>query len=237
MMKGFVFDIDDTLYSRGDMVWQAAVEAAGEVPADRNDFIGLFYLLADRNLPLVESGVISAQESNIRRFEGCFRNFGVSDPGGRGHFAAQIYAQLQHHITLSVPLAGLLDRLENAGCALAAVTNGESRHQWEKYHMLGLARWIPEDLMIISGEVGSTKPDPGIFRTAQERLSLPPEDLWMVGDSYTGDIEGAGKLLWHTVWLNRRNESATGVIPDLMYRDEYELARRLPEDTGCVLSP
>ena len=60
--------------------------------------------------------------------------------------------------------------------------------------MLGLARWIPEDLMIISGEVGSTKPDPGIFHTAQQRLSLPPQNLWMVGDSYTGDIEGAGKL-------------------------------------------
>ena len=236
-MKGFVFDIDYTLYSRGDMVWQAAVDAAGEVSADRNDFIGLFYLLADQNLPLVESGAISAQESNIRRFEGCFRNFGVSDPEERGLFAARLYADLQHHITLSAPLEGLLDRLMDAGCALAAVTNGESRHQWEKYQMLGLSRWIPEDLMIISGEVGSTKPDSGIFREAQKRLSLPPEDLWMIGDSYTGDIEGAGKLLWHTVWLNRRNEPVAGIIPDLMYRDEFELAERLPEDTGCVPAP
>ena len=43
-MTGYVFDIDDTLYCREDLIWQAANEAAEGVLSDRPGFIDLCYV-------------------------------------------------------------------------------------------------------------------------------------------------------------------------------------------------
>jgi HAD superfamily hydrolase (TIGR01549 family) len=49
-----------------------------------------------------------------------------------------------------------------------------------------LFRW-----MLVSEEVGAEKPSPVIFQEALRRSGLPPEDVWMVGDSWRDDIMGA----------------------------------------------
>lgn len=223
-MTGFVFDIDDTLYCREDLIWQAVNEAACGSLTDRNGFISLFYVRSDDNFHLVESGQITAQESNIWRFEECFRSFGVCDPEARALDAAKRYTDLQKHVTLSAPLEEMFGHLVRAGHPLAVLTNGETQHQWEKYRMLHLSRWIPEEHVIVSGEAGVTKPDPAIFRIAEQRLAMKPSDLWMVGDSLGGDIKGASLAGWHSVWINRRDEPSGSLSPDLVFRSEYELA-------------
>ena len=137
-MTGYVFDIDDTLYCREDLLWKAVNEATGNALSDRdrNGFIRLFYQLSEENLPLVERGEITAQESNIWRFVECFRSFGVSDPEAVGVTATDLYTDLQNHITLSEPLVRLMDHLSSSGCPLGVLTNGETSHQWAKYDML-----------------------------------------------------------------------------------------------------
>lgn len=228
-MTGYVFDIDDTLYCRENLLWKAVNEATGNALADRdrNGFIRLFYQLSEENLSLVERGEITAQESNIWRFEECFRSFGVSDPEAFGVAATDLYTDLQNHITLSEPLVRLLDHLSSSGCPLGVLTNGETSHQWAKYDMLRLDRWIPKERVVVSGEVGTTKPDIAIFRIAQQRMAMAPEDLWMIGDSYEGDIAGASRSGWHSVWINRRNEPVTDVTPDLMFANEYDMTNYL----------
>ena len=222
-MTGYVFDIDDTLYCREDLIWQAANEAAEGVLSDRPGFIDLFYVLSDENFPLVESGAITAQESNIWRFEQCLQRNGVTRSRERGVLAARLYTDLQNHITLSAPLASLLDHLKEEGYLLGVLTNGETKHQWEKYHMLDLGRWIPEDMVVVSGQVGATKPDPAIYRIAQQRMHLPADNLWMIGDSYGGDIKGASLAGWHSIWINRRNAPTQDITPDLIFRNEYDM--------------
>ena len=225
-MTGYVFDIDDTLYCREDLLWTAVNKTTGNALSDsvRNRFIRLFYKLSEEDLSLVEKGELTARESNIRRFKECFRSFGISDPEAFAIAALERYTDMQNHITLSDSLVRLLDHLSGTGCPLAVITNGEGSHQWKKYDMLGLERWIPKERMIISGEVGSTKPDSVIFSIARQRMAMAPEDLWMIGDSYGGDIEGASRCGWHTVWINRRHDPVTGVTPDLMFADECEMA-------------
>ena len=225
-MTGYVFDIDDTLYCREDLLWTAVNKTTGNALSDsvRNRFINLFYKLSEENLPLVESGQITAHESNIWRFEECFRSFGISDPEASGITAADLYTDMQNHITLPEPLVRLFNHLRSSGCPLGVVTNGAASHQWKKYDMLGLGRWIPKERVVISGAVGSTKPDSVIFNIARQRMAMAPEDLWMIGDSYGGDIEGASRCGWHTVWINRRHDPVTGVTPDLMFADECEMA-------------
>lgn len=54
---------------------------------------------------------------------------------------------------------------------------------------LGVARFFEE--VVISSEVGSSKPDPRMFRAALAACELPPEDCLHVGDDRSADGAGA----------------------------------------------
>jgi HAD superfamily hydrolase (TIGR01509 family) len=46
------------------------------------------------------------------------------------------------------------------------------------------------DALILSYEVGLSKPDPAIFRLVSDRLGLQPAEILFVGDTPSADIEG-----------------------------------------------
>ena len=48
-MKGLIFDIDDTLYSRQDLFVEAAREVTGSFIADASEFVRVFYAKSDLN--------------------------------------------------------------------------------------------------------------------------------------------------------------------------------------------
>jgi len=79
---------------------------------------------------------------------------------------------------------------------LGIITNGNSypRH-------LGLHRFFTE--VLLSTEVGLAKPDPAIYRLAAVRVGHAPEDLVMVGDSRTHDVDAAITAGWRAVRLDR----------------------------------
>jgi putative hydrolase of the HAD superfamily len=53
---------------------------------------------------------------------------------------------------------------------------------------LGIGSWL--DHVFSSAEVGSAKPDPGIFAEACRRLSVPAERILHVGDTLVDDLQG-----------------------------------------------
>jgi putative hydrolase of the HAD superfamily len=57
------------------------------------------------------------------------------------------------------------------------------------------------DVILDSALVGMSKPDPGIFRAALERLQLPPQEVTCVGDSFERDMIPARELGMKTIWL------------------------------------
>ena len=86
--------------------------------------------------------------------------------------------------------------------ALALVTNGASCLQREKLAGSGLAE-ADFDVVVISGDVGTAKPKPAMFRRALERLAVAAADAVMVGDSLERDVEGAEAAGIRGIWLNR----------------------------------
>jgi HAD superfamily hydrolase (TIGR01509 family) len=64
---------------------------------------------------------------------------------------------------------------------------------------LGLAEHF--DVMVDSARVGLRKPDPEIFRFATVKLSVAPEETFVVGDSYERDIVPAKTIGCRTIWL------------------------------------
>lgn len=61
------------------------------------------------------------------------------------------------------------------------------------------------DTFVISGELGCTKPDPLMFRTASERLGLEPDECVFVDDN-RDNLLGALSLGYHACGIARYNE-------------------------------
>lgn len=57
------------------------------------------------------------------------------------------------------------------------------------------------DVVIDSGRVGVSKPDPRIFMLALEKLDLRPEQAVFIGDSYERDMVPAAGIGMKTIWL------------------------------------
>lgn len=55
--------------------------------------------------------------------------------------------------------------------------------------------------VIESAVVGVRKPDPRIFQLGVEALGLAPDEVAVIGDSYTKDIVPAKSIGCHTVWF------------------------------------
>jgi 2-haloacid dehalogenase len=66
---------------------------------------------------------------------------------------------------------------------------------------------------VISEEVGSAKPDGKIFEIAFERMNNPrKEDVLIVGDSLSSDIQGGSQYGIDTCWFNpHRHPRPAGV--------------------------
>jgi putative hydrolase of the HAD superfamily len=111
-------------------------------------------------------------------------------------------------------LADLRERVS----ALVLITNGPGTTQRHKADATGLTELL--DAIVISGEAGVSKPDPGIFEIAARSAGVPLAAAWHVGDSLAADVAGAANAhLGAGVWLNRPGAPlADGARPD------YEIA-------------
>ena len=229
-MRGIVFDIDDTLYCRQDMLVKAAEAVLGVKVSDWSRFITIFYEKSDINMAALESGEITTRDINGWRYNETFRLLGLPYKPEDGVLATDAYLELQSHMALSEDMKKALDRFaSDKDTKLAILTAGESKHQWNKVDMLGLDKWFDRQNVIVTGEAGISKPDVRLCRMLENKLGLEPGELWMIGDNYDKDITGAIDSGWHSVWINRRCLPAPERMPDIEVRTDEELTKVLIE--------
>jgi len=102
--------------------------------------------------------------------------------------------------------------------ALVLITNGPGTTQRHKVAATGLADLL--DAVIISGEVGVSKPDAGVFEIAARAAGVPLAAAWHVGDSLANDVAGAANArLGAGVWLNRTGAARPADAP----RPDHEI--------------
>ena len=230
-MTGIVFDIDDTLYCRQDMLVKAAEIVLGVKVPDWREFIRIFYEKSDLNMAQLESGEVSTRDTNGWRYNETFRILELPYKPQDGVLAADAYLELQSHMFISDGLASLLDKLaSDPEIKLAILTAGESKHQWNKVDMLGLDRWFDRSLILVTGDTPYTKPDVELLRMMEKRLDLSPSDLWMIGDNYDKDIAGAITSGWHSLWLNRRGIPDPDALPDITVLNDDEFVSALAKE-------
>ncbi|VDN49122.1 2-haloalkanoic acid dehalogenase [Petrocella atlantisensis] len=97
------------------------------------------------------------------------------------------------------------------------ITNGITQRQKEKIVNTNLDRCF--DIIIISDEVGYSKPDKRIFKLALNKLDVQPETALFVGDNIEKDIGGCQNANINGIWFNPRK-----VINDTMIKPYAEIS-------------
>lgn len=206
MLKGIIFDYGGTLDTNGlhwaEVLWRQ-YEAIG-LPVSKADFREA-YVHGERTMgrqPLVHPTDDFRQVLVIKsRLQLQFlADKGVLDTDAwpietyAGRIADGGY-QVARAVTQSA--RKVIQRLKTK-YKLVLVSNfyGNIRTILEDFNLLCLFEEVVE-----SSVVGVRKPDPAIFALGVEALGLPPEQVAVVGDSYTKDILPAHSLGCRTVWL------------------------------------
>ncbi|MFN3648539.1 MAG: HAD family hydrolase [Armatimonadota bacterium] len=142
-------------------------------------------------------------------------------------------AERRKHYRLYEEAVEILERLGRE-YTLVLVTNGPSDFQREKIAALELERWVPH--LVVSGEVGSWKPDAGIFRHALGLAGARPGEAVMVGDNLERDIAGAQAAGIHAVWMRRYPHllPIPGITPDHEVEDLHGLVEHLERLRGSA---
>jgi FMN phosphatase YigB (HAD superfamily) len=87
------------------------------------------------------------------------------------------------------------------------VTNGFVEVQYEKFDKSGLRDCFAH--IVLSEEVGCQKPNPRIFEEALRMNGLQAEDVVMIGDSWSSDIQGAINAGIDQIWIKKSKEQGT----------------------------
>lgn len=87
---------------------------------------------------------------------------------------------------------------------LTVVTNGFVEVQYEKFDKSGLRDCFAH--IVLSEEVGCQKPNPRIFEEALRMNGLQAEEVVMIGDSWSSDIQGAINAGIDQIWIRKSND-------------------------------
>lgn len=203
-----LLDFDHTLFDSDGSEASAFAHALERSGVPRAE--GLYSTYQRINLGLwkqVEQGTLRPSVVGTRRFEDLVAEAGlVADPTELAYdFARAMGAEG----CLYPGVREILDNLAEMA-SLALVTNGIGAIQRARIERLDIDQYF--DAIVISGEVGTSKPGSRIFELAFSELGDPPKrTAVMVGDSLNSDIKGGADFGVDTVWFN---PSAAEAGPD-----------------------
>jgi putative hydrolase of the HAD superfamily len=191
VIRGVVFDVDDTLYLERDYVrsgFQHVARIAGS---------------GDAEVAALGHWLWSAYEAGIRG--DTFDRMLVAFPDvAERHSVPDLVAAYRRHepaIRLMAGTADVLDGLAARGLRLGVLTDGPVESQSAKARALALDRWF--DPIVLTAVLGPSAHKPGTmgFAAIAAAWSLQAEELVYVGDNPLKDFAGPRSLGWRTVRL------------------------------------
>lgn len=255
--RAVIFDLDDTLVWDERISRQALMETAARGASAHGLDAGRLMSAAQKaseDLWRAHAPVERCDELGIVAFEGMWGHFhgeedyvqhlrewtpqfrraiweralqgqGVED-GRLARQLADFFCQRRRELQDRLPGSEqVLHALQQAGVRIGLLTNGAASVQREKIEASGLGMYF--DAAVVSGEIGSGKPDVRIFHHLLQRLGVEPREALMVGNSLSRDIVGGKRAGLHTCWLasEGEDEPAGLVEPDFTIHSLGELPR------------
>ena len=198
VIRGVVFDIDDTLYHERNYVRSGFDHVAALVERSPGEGEALKRWLMD------------AFEAGVRG--NTFNRLLETFPTIAERFSVELASGVQ----------STLEALRTAGLRLGAISDGPLASQRAKADALGLQRWLDPIIFTDALGPGQTKPGIAAFEAIGGRWALPPDSLVYVGDNPEKDFAGPRALGWLTIRLRepgqlryRLEPEAEALGPDL----------------------
>jgi HAD superfamily hydrolase (TIGR01549 family) len=210
MVRAVLFDLDDTLFDHAGGARHALAAVQGCHPAlaamsfaalERRHAAFLEQLHAD-----VMLGRVPLEAARRERFRRLLAACGATTTDELATRLAATYRDTYRASRRAVAGAAALLAAVKQRARVGIVSNNLLDEQQEKLRVCALEGFV--DVLVVSEEVGASKPDPVIFEVALERLGCPPQHAVMVGDSWSADIEGARAAGVRAVWFNPRQDPA-----------------------------
>ena len=210
--NAILFDLDDTLFDHH----RASTRALRVLHAEYAYCID-FATFADKHGDVLEefhqhflSGQFTLDQARIARMKVLFAAFGRPMDDLTARRAARLYREQHQANRAVVPGARELLEALRGQVKLGIVTNNSTLEQHEKLRALEIAHYF--DTIVISEDVGATKPDRRIFGIALERAGATAEETVFVGDSWQNDVLGAIDSGIAAVWFNRHGKTETQAL-------------------------
>jgi YjjG family noncanonical pyrimidine nucleotidase len=209
MVRAVLFDLDDTLFDHHACA-RAALEAVHSAHACFN---GLPFdeferqharFLEELHLAVLDGrlGIDAAREERFRRL---FHAAGVA--ADEALLQATAAAYRERYLTARRAIDGAATLLPHVRrrARVGIVSNHLLDEQQQKLRHCGLDGHI--DALVVSEEVGVSKPHPKIFEVALDRVGVRADEAVMIGDSWSADIVGALTVGIRPIWFNRHRQA------------------------------
>ncbi len=192
MIKGVLFDLDDTLYDSSSFADRARREA--------------IKMMIDSGLNATEVEAYNILQRIIKQKGSNYtKHFDDLVKAIMGHYEPKIITMgiiTYHNVKFALlrpypDTIKTLIELKNMGLKLGVITDGITIKQWEKLIRLGIVDFF--DDVITSEEFGLGKPNIEFFEYGINKMELNPNETVYVGDRVDRDIIPAKKVGMHTI--------------------------------------
>ncbi len=194
-IKAVIFDFDNTLGDRFEYCYQTYRCFLKTFLPEVDDSSLLFESMLQDLVLYDEYGNVSDKGQILRAFE---KRYNV-----RIEMTGKEFARwwIEHQYLFTVLFPDTTDTVLKLRekYKLGILTNGAHIAQWGKVEKSGLLPYM--DAIIISGDVGVTKPDARIFEMMADQLGVKCEDCVYVGDTFSCDIVGALNAGMKPIWI------------------------------------
>ncbi|MDA0745047.1 MAG: HAD family hydrolase [bacterium] len=205
VVRGVLFDLDNTLVDRVRSLDVLAAELVGVFSAD----------LGDVDVEVVAEVLRKADGGGYREKEQVFAQILSALPWEDRPEVGDIkdfwYTTFPKCTCAVAGLHEVLEALQGQGIKLGIVTNGSEAMQNAKVDRLDVRVYM--ETVVVSESAGVKKPVARIFEVALEDLGLMPEEVCFVGDHPENDMAGATRVGMIPVWVRGHHSWPTGQKP------------------------
>ena len=191
MIKGLLYDLDDTLISRDDAFLGFTEKFFDKFinPEDYSysDFLGF--------MRKSDSVTKWSAEKNLLFEE--LRKF-VPLPESTDNYVNFFWDSIVKSVKPDIEANKHLEKLNKIKFPWGVLTNGY-KYQHDKMKRSGVGKLAP--FYIVSGDFGCHKPCKDVFIEASKKIDLPCEEILFVGDTAETDIIGAQSVGMKTAWI------------------------------------
>jgi len=200
------FDLDDTLMDFTNASKNAFQHLVNHYqwPNDQNTFD--IYQKGNHQTWLeFEQNIISSYELRSLRFKRFLTAMNLDEKKDT-HEMNQTYINYLIKETTLINGALTLMHFFNNKIPMGILTNGLKEAQRPRLLKADMVHFFKD--ILVSDEIGISKPNPEIFKLAiQKAGNLPSENILLIGDNLYTDIEAAQKSGFKTAWFNPQGKN------------------------------